>query len=198
MSIFDLTQAKWELVKILSKKEMTPTELAKKLGTSIPNISQQLTILEAKGFLTKKKNLRKEKRVTYKLNKEKTGIIMLSQNPKRKEITIDEETKYLLNIIINEIKHKKELINFYFQNQELIKKAEILAVFDETQNEIHILIITKNLKYFREQSNIEITGKKLIFWSHTKEEVTQGLKNKEDYFEQKIKNSKYLIKNMDL
>ncbi|MFT4311428.1 MAG: ArsR/SmtB family transcription factor [Candidatus Woesearchaeota archaeon] len=189
MSIFELTKSKWDLLEKISKKEITPTQLAKKLGTSIPNISQQLTLLEAKGFLTKKKNLRKEKRVTYKINKERIGIIILGEKPQRKEITQDKETKYIVNLLINEIKNKQELIKLYYDYKELIEKADSLSVFEETTNEIHLLIITKEVEHFRKQSNIEINQKKIIFWSHTHQEILQGQKNQEKYFIEKIKPS---------
>ena len=50
-----LTDSKWNIIKELSEKEQTPTELADKTKTTLANISQQLRLLEAYGIVKKER-----------------------------------------------------------------------------------------------------------------------------------------------
>ena len=50
-----LTGTKWEIIELLSKKPLSPSDLAKKLNTSIANISQQLRLLQTAGLVKKKR-----------------------------------------------------------------------------------------------------------------------------------------------
>jgi len=50
-----LTGTKWEMLELLSKKKHSPLELAKKLNTSIANISQQLRLLQTAGLVRREK-----------------------------------------------------------------------------------------------------------------------------------------------
>ena len=50
-----LTGTKWEIIEEISKKPASPSELAKKLNTTIANISQQLRLLQTAGLTKRKK-----------------------------------------------------------------------------------------------------------------------------------------------
>ena len=50
-----LTGSKWEIIELLSKENLSPMELAKKLNTSIANISSQLRLLQTAGLVNRKK-----------------------------------------------------------------------------------------------------------------------------------------------
>jgi predicted ArsR family transcriptional regulator len=50
-----LTGTKWEILELLSEKKYSPMELAKKLSTTIANISQQLRLLQTAGIVNREK-----------------------------------------------------------------------------------------------------------------------------------------------
>lgn len=49
------SDAKWKILKMLSEKEFSPLQLAQELETTIPNISQQLKLLEVAGLVEKRR-----------------------------------------------------------------------------------------------------------------------------------------------
>jgi len=50
-----LTGTKWEILKLLAEKKLSPLEIAKKLNTTIANISQQIRLLQTAGLVKKEK-----------------------------------------------------------------------------------------------------------------------------------------------
>lgn len=50
-----LTGTKWEILKLLSKEKLSPSELAERLNTTIANISQQIRLLQTAGLVKKEK-----------------------------------------------------------------------------------------------------------------------------------------------
>lgn len=50
-----LTGSKWEIIELLSKEKLSPLNLAKKLNTTIANISSQLRLLQTAGLVKKEK-----------------------------------------------------------------------------------------------------------------------------------------------
>ena len=52
---------KWDILRLIAKEPRNPLELARVLGTSIANISQQLRLLEAAGLVRKEKVSNRER-----------------------------------------------------------------------------------------------------------------------------------------
>ena len=50
-----LTGSKWEIIELLSKEKLSPIELAKRLNTTVANISMQLRLLQTAGLVKKEK-----------------------------------------------------------------------------------------------------------------------------------------------
>ena len=50
-----LTGTKWDIIELLAQSKFSPSELAKKLNTTIANISQQLRLLQTAGLIKKKR-----------------------------------------------------------------------------------------------------------------------------------------------
>ena len=50
-----LTGTKWEIIELLAKQPLSPSELAGKLNTTIANISQQLRLLQTAGLVKREK-----------------------------------------------------------------------------------------------------------------------------------------------
>ena len=50
-----LTGSKWEILELLAKEKLSPIELAKKLNTTVANISGQLRLLQTAGLVKREK-----------------------------------------------------------------------------------------------------------------------------------------------
>ena len=95
-----LIGSKWQIIEQLTKKKQSPLELAKKLGTTIANISQQLRLLELGNIVKKEKTgasgLGKPKTL-FSLKQEFAYIIIASdKKADKKLITLTKKEKYLL------------------------------------------------------------------------------------------------------
>lgn len=192
----EIAGSKWQILKILSKYPQTPKQLAERLGTTIANMSQQLKLLEAYGFLKKARadkgpNSRKTKdlRVVYSLIKGKTWLINVSPgNVKRKELKTTPETAMLVNLLLLDLKDEHPFVLNFFLNSPLVEHIDSAYHLKSEKQEINILIITKKLEHFREaKSSLKIKYKNeektIRFWSHTLQEIKEGLSRKEEYFQ---------------
>ncbi|MBW2982221.1 winged helix-turn-helix domain-containing protein [Candidatus Woesearchaeota archaeon] len=50
-----LTGSKWEIIELLAKESLSPIEIAKRLKTTIANVSMQLRLLQTAGLVKKEK-----------------------------------------------------------------------------------------------------------------------------------------------
>lgn len=95
-----LTGIKWEIIETIAKQPSSPTELAKKLNTSVANISQQLRLLQTAGLINKKKisQLKPGKpRAQFSLADDFCMIISFSQDlVKKKLIRLTTEQKKVI------------------------------------------------------------------------------------------------------
>lgn len=191
---------KWEILQELSKKPSSPRQLGDILGTTIANISQQLKLLEAYGYLKSKrvdkgKGSRKKSnsRIIYSIIRSQTIITQIQPN-----LVVKEEIKqshlhnYLIRTMLIDTKEASELlIKFYIDYQDIIDEIDALFYIKTDGNEVHLLVITENLEKFRgKHSHIDVWKEKpgkIVFWSHNFEEFGDGLKRKEKYFLDQIK-----------
>jgi DNA-binding Lrp family transcriptional regulator len=201
----EIAGSKWQILKILSKNPQTPKQLADKLGTTIANVSQQLKLLEAYGFLKKVRadkgpNSRKLKdlRVMYTLIKGKTWLINVAPGSvKRKEIKQIPETNLLVNLLLLDLKEEHPFVLNFFLNNNVVDYIDSAYYLKSEKNEINILVITKKLEHFREsKSALKVKYKSeertIRFWSHTLLEIKEGLSNKEKYFQDLVSQAELL------
>jgi len=95
-----LTGIKWEIIEEISKNPCSPSELAKKLNTTVANISQQLRLLQTAG-LTKRKKISQLKpgkpRTQFSLADDFAVVIVAAPGLTRKKlIRLDAEQKKTL------------------------------------------------------------------------------------------------------
>ncbi|MFH1071975.1 MAG: winged helix-turn-helix domain-containing protein [Nanoarchaeota archaeon] len=190
-----LIGSKWDILKELSKKSSSPTELSAKLKTSIPNILQQLSLLEAHGLVEKTREFSKKPgkpRTIYTLKNELLHLSFIG-GYKSKKLLIPLDKEDILPYLILQARlfdnqeDSLHLMKFFFLNEELLRKCDAVAFFKSNQKEIELLIITENLALVREKiSNqfIKVNEKemKLIVWSHNQFEVEDGLFRKDRHF----------------
>lgn len=196
---------KWEIVSILAKTPMSPSEIAEKLQTSVPNISQQLRIMELSGIVKKERkkvtSLRTT-RVEYKLVSDLHFVASCSSGLVYKETF--EKSDCLRAIIFALLGVKKKgvfevLLKFFLDNSEIILEADFVAISHIGANKIDLLVITsKHLEKLRgalANQVIEVCGNKmtLALWSHTSDEFTRGLARKEHYFVDYLKKDMHIV-----
>ena len=104
--------------------------------------------------------------------------------------------KYRLSSLMTN--HNEDLYflqKLYYTHENFFHIIQAAGIIDSNEHEIHLFIIGKDIEQIRqEKSSITMTSpigqtKTFILWTHTKEEVENGLKNKEIYFIEKIKQS---------
>lgn len=95
-----LTGSKWEIIELLAKSTSSPLELAKKLNTTIANISQQLRLLQAAGLIKKQRTSEVKPgkpRMLFSLVDDFCFIIVFSKNlTKKKLVRLDAKKKSVL------------------------------------------------------------------------------------------------------
>ena len=98
-----LTGSKWEIIQSLSKESLSPLELAKRLNTTIANISQQLRLLQAANLIKKQKTGHAAKgkpRTLFSLAEDYALIIVFTKGfTEKKLVKLSEKNKQSLKII---------------------------------------------------------------------------------------------------
>lgn len=192
---------KWELVKEVAMNSQSPTSLAKKLHTSIPNVLHHLKLLEAYGVITgkpSKPNKTGKPPTLYGLAKPLAFIALLDKlGSTKRTLNPSIHEKYFLQCIINyKDPDNLGLIKLGLDHPELLSENTALGLNNYSARNADLLILSPDVSVYRtEKSKIVITMPKNEFtftvWSHTKEEFLEGLKKKEEYF-LKFLNSKIL------
>ena len=82
-----ITGTKWEILQLLAKRKQSPSELAKKLKTTIANVSTQLRLLQTAGLIkSEKARLGKGKpRTVYSLADRFAFIVLLADGTAKAE-----------------------------------------------------------------------------------------------------------------
>ncbi len=99
-----LTGTKWEILKLLSEKKLSPLEIAKKLNTTIANISQQVRLLQTAGLVKKEKTSAVKAgkpRALFSISHDYAMIIVFSEGfAEKKLIKLTKEQKAHLKRLI--------------------------------------------------------------------------------------------------
>ncbi len=95
-----LTGSKWEIIELLAKNSLSPTELAKRLNTTIANISMQLRLLQTADLVKKEKTRAAgagKPRTLFSLSDDFGFIIVFSKDfTKKKLLRLKKEQKEVL------------------------------------------------------------------------------------------------------
>ncbi|MBC8495869.1 winged helix-turn-helix transcriptional regulator [archaeon] len=189
-----LTESKWRIIKELANQNQTPTDLAKKAGTSLANVSQQLRLLEAYGLVKREgkvnNNVPGKPKTTFSLGKEVIHITFVSEHlSTKKDLDLDFIQKAIINLWLSVKKDEVYFLEkFFVLNEELIKKCHTIAVVKSETEQIDLMLITPHVQEIRDKysnakiTNIEGKTKNIVCWTHTIEEVEAGIRNHEKYF----------------
>jgi predicted transcriptional regulator len=182
--------SRWEVIRALSTKPLSPTELAKLTKTTIANISTQLRFLEALNLVEKQRmtTVKPGKpRTLYTMKKEFAYLVLASSNLSGKKLMkLDEPSSVLLNtLFITPPEAQFYVQKFFFNNCEVILKSQAMAFLGIKEKEIEILLVNENSKDLYERFKdirLDKCGevRKLLVTLHTPDEMLGGLERKED------------------
>ena len=99
-----LTGTKWDILELLAKDKLSPSELAKRLDTTIANISQQLRLLQTAGLIKKKRTgsgKPGKPRMIFSLSNNYAFVIVFTDGfAEKKLVKISDKEKFVLKQMI--------------------------------------------------------------------------------------------------
>lgn len=193
-----LTGTRWKVIENVAKKgPKTATQIAKDTGVTLPAISQAMKLLEAYGYIVAKKQKRSgpgKPAVEYQLKKQTAMItICLPGLAEKINISPDPETEAELRTLMLSPKDRYWLLKLLCTQDDLLEDCQAIGFVKSTEKETHLLVIAEKLDAFRkEYSKIRLEGKgkekkTIVIWSHTEQEIIDGLGRKEHYFADLVK-----------
>ncbi|MBN2368329.1 winged helix-turn-helix transcriptional regulator [Candidatus Woesearchaeota archaeon] len=185
------TDSKWRILSELFQKSLSPTELAEKTGTSTANVSTQMRLLEALGYVREEKVADYKKgdaRKRFMLDRQFAYVTFRSRCAIGKRMfTLDDELSPIFNVImINNPDMSFIMLKILCQNEELLQDAVAYGYIGLKNDVIELLVIHEDHEHARQlnQASVSRRGKtyKIDAHLHTKEAFDRGIKNKDEYF----------------
>jgi len=129
-SLFSSTR--WEILRELSKRKLSPMELASSLNTTSANISQQLRLLELGGLVKSEKTSNVDKgkpRVIYSLAGDNAYLIYAGQDfANKKLVSLSNYHKFMMKSwFLDNTEHHMLIPRVYEELQPYLKKIKIVA-----------------------------------------------------------------------
>ncbi|USN45190.1 MAG: helix-turn-helix transcriptional regulator [Candidatus Woesearchaeota archaeon] len=185
----------FELLKQIASNTQTAGELAKKMKTSLANISQQTKLLEAQDLIKKtaKKTQKPGKPATMiSLKKESTTIQIIAQKfVEQKQFNLTFEKKLLISLwMLLTQENAHAIAKLFFQQEDLFENIHFLGLLKKDKtSDLNLLIITKKeslhkLRGEQAKQVIHLKGSQVIInlWSHSPEEIKNGFLRNEAYY----------------
>jgi predicted transcriptional regulator len=197
-------ESKWKILKEISKKNQSPADIATKLNTTIANINQQIKLLEAYGFLKKEKQETSRKpgkpKTIYSIAKDVYYVLGINNElAEKKQVKPTIDNQIMMNILLADLKEESYFIGkFFFNYETIIRDALLIAYYKSDESQVELFVISEKLEELRTKyANVVIESldkkqKKIVLWSHSLEEVEEGIKNNEEHFLNLVKNSRTL------
>lgn len=172
------SDAKWEILSELGKTPQSPSELSKKFGTTISNITQQLKLLEYSGLVGKKKGISigpGKKKTIYRIKDDKTFVISLSSNGvKKKELKKNPRQSVMTNIWLYAKEEDKYFIEKFFWENEFLLDSNQILLKKRGDKKITVVVVGAKLKTLK--TNITNGTESKDF------EVLQNIDEPKDYY----------------
>ncbi len=131
------TASKWEILKLLSEKSLSPIELAAKSNTSVANVSQQLRLLEMAGLVRSERVPNRDKgqpRILYSLAGNHSFLIATTDDfVEKKLFKLSAYNKVILRIWFYERPELHYFLEKAFWHIEQHLNALDAIAFDESK-----------------------------------------------------------------
>jgi len=185
------SESKWKILTELSQGSLSPSELAKKTGTSLANISTQVRLLEALGFIDKKKLINRAKgepRKIYSLKKEFAYMILGTKTVMGKKMyNVGEDSLYFFKVhMIQDKKAPQVLSKLYCNHENVLRNVISIGYLGIRGEELEILVICDEpgKLHFLNNKKIRWHGIEYSVKSHVHKfaDFLKGVKEKNEYF----------------
>lgn len=156
------TTSKWGILEVLSENPSSPLEIAKRLGTTIANVSQQLRLLEASGIVIKTRLPNSEAgkpRALFQLKEDFAYITIITQRlAKKKLIYLNKSKLFVSRAILLENKLFEILTKWFFENEKILSTIDNLYLKSFKSNKVLLESSSKiNQKFTAEINNLSFT-----------------------------------------
>ncbi len=143
------TASKWEILKLLSEKSLSPIELAAKSSTSVANVSQQLRLLEMAGLVKSERIPNRDKgqpRILYSLAGNHSFLIATtSEFVEKKLFKLSAYNKVILRIWFYE---RPELHYFlekaFWHIEQHLNALDAIALDETATDRLTLCIFTRD------------------------------------------------------
>ncbi|MFC2135542.1 ArsR/SmtB family transcription factor [Bacteroidota bacterium] len=143
------TGSKWDILKLLGKRKMSPLELAEQSRTSMANISQQLRFLEMAGIVTSERLSNRDKgqpRILYSLSGNNSFLISVAPGFVDKGLQeLNERKKAILRIWFYDDKEQQYFLEKGFTILDrYLEEIDAVGIDGTDGSSITFTIITSN------------------------------------------------------
>lgn len=177
-----ITGIRWEILKLLAKRERGTSELAELLSTSPAHISQQLRNLEFGGLVCKKRTPEARTHHVHAIIGERAHFTYLSSQCALKMLVTEKQQLFFHVVLIHPL--GIPLLTCMLQEKDILQTGVVVCVLNREQPEL--LLIHSTIDSYRQRSKREVYigghTHTISLWSHTKEEYLEGIRAKNEYF----------------
>lgn len=144
------TASKWDILQAISLKPSSPLEIAKKQGTTIANVSQQLRLLEAAGLVIKKRianSMAGKPRALFSLKRDICYLTLVTNGVAKKDLVpLQKDQTFLSRVwLLKTPELTKPLALFFYGNEKFLNKLTNLY-FKSIQGKTISLETTDSIK----------------------------------------------------
>jgi len=184
-----LQRSRWEILRQIALGNETPAEIAAAAKTSLPNTSQQLRLLEAHDLIQRGKEQRNgpgKPRSHYTLKKPLALLTVASERMADQHFLFPNELQqFVFATFFLPADEQPFLLMALCKNPELLEQCSIAYVRSTEATEV--LFLTDDVDRVRsEYSNMQVTyrnkARKIVAWTHSVEEMNDGIARKDEYF----------------
>lgn len=190
-----ITPSRLKILKEIANEPQSVSEIARKIGMSIPYVLNQTILLEAKGII-KKQILNEGKpgkpKKQYQIVEPIIKTTIISQEITKQYQTINPQKEIIIYYkLLSRINKKKqaEFSKYYWELEEHINKTKSIGLIEINEDKVELLAITsqENLEFLRKKiahKQIVINKKTTIFvcWVHTEKEILEGIARNDFYY----------------
>ncbi|MFP4523120.1 MAG: hypothetical protein ACLFNM_01040 [Candidatus Woesearchaeota archaeon] len=203
-----ITPRQEEILSAISKGIQTPTALGKHTSCSLPYITIQLQLLQAKELISKEAQKKKQQvgrpQQKYSIIQPITSIQTI-HNANVSTTVIKEKNEELFNTFIQlsvqvPSRFRNSFAEYFWTRPESFARCQAIGIISSKEDEIELIAITQPqyLEILREKiSHVHIThDKKQIHfacWVHSKKECETGIEKQDDYYLTMLKKTKRLV-----
>ncbi|MFW5866109.1 MAG: winged helix-turn-helix domain-containing protein [Nanoarchaeota archaeon] len=207
ISMEELTPTQYIILKSIANGNQSASEISKDTGISLPYITTQTTLLEAKDLITKDDRSQQTRpgkpKKRFRLNSSYIGLTILRNGfGTRQQITHHTPAleKYFQILAQLDGPKQEAFSTYYWGHRDRFDKVTSICHLQTSAQKIELLALTdkQHLDSLRKDiSNEKVTDSNhttttIVCWVHTEEELKEGYRAGDEYYKQLIETSSAL------